>query len=112
MGEESARIMSEEAGRVWESKEEENFMEKEKEKVQPANRGAGEEQKTGEKACLSRDEQEMNHSCARDATTDGRKSISDAPEIHQRYSRIQKLREMHHLQNASHHGRHCTPAEP
>merc|ERR1712226_1322756 len=26
----------------------------------------------------------MNHSCARDATTDGRKSISDAPEKHQR----------------------------
>merc|ERR1712110_510551 len=68
---------SEEAGRVWESKE----------KVQPAKRGAGEEQRTGGKAGLSRDEQEMNHSCARDATTDGRKSISDEKEKHQRCTR-------------------------
>merc|ERR1711953_386214 len=77
---------SEESGRGWESKEEENFMEN-KEKVQPANRGAGEEQRTEGKADLSRDEQEMNHSCARDATTDGRKSISEAPEKHQRCTR-------------------------
>merc|ERR1712076_132411 len=75
---------SEEAGRVWESREEENFMEN-KGKMQPADRGAGEEQRTGGKAEMSRDEQEMNHSCARDATTDGRKGISD--EKHQRCTR-------------------------